>query len=260
MSLKSIIYSSLFAATAIAQYGGGGGGSYGGGSPPSGPPAGEMGGSSSGNGWSSWSNQGPPAMAAASCPAGCQPMGPPPPMQTQPGQLIVQVVSVSDANGSLKYFPDKVTAPVGSIVQFQYHPKVCQNDQYRESKALTAFSEPYSHRINIRGTLQSSPRQHEHPDPPRSEIRLRPSYRPRTLHPSLQRPHQRHQAHLDLLRSNQPLPKGHGHGHQPERYLRQDDRAVHRQRCYDSSRQRCCSASCCWYSATATATSTTSSG
>ena len=84
---------------------------------------------SSSEGWSSWpATQASPNFAAASCPAGCVPMptgAAPPPMQTQPGQLIVQVVSVSDANGSLKYFPDKVTAPVGSIVQFQYHPKVC---------------------------------------------------------------------------------------------------------------------------------------
>jgi hypothetical protein len=40
------------------------------------------------------------------------------------GELIVQVVSVSDANGSLKYFPNNIEAPVGSIVQFQFHPKV----------------------------------------------------------------------------------------------------------------------------------------
>lgn len=40
------------------------------------------------------------------------------------GELIVQVVSVADANGSLKYFPDQIEAPVGSIVQFQFHPKV----------------------------------------------------------------------------------------------------------------------------------------
>jgi len=56
-------------------------------------------------------------------------------MATQAGQLIVQVVSVSDANGSLKYFPDNVVAPVGSIVQFQYHPK---NHTITES----SFAEP----------------------------------------------------------------------------------------------------------------------
>ncbi|RMD41027.1 hypothetical protein DV735_g4095, partial [Chaetothyriales sp. CBS 134920] len=39
------------------------------------------------------------------------------------GEQLIQVVSVSDANGSLKYFPNSVQAPVGSIVQFQFHPK-----------------------------------------------------------------------------------------------------------------------------------------
>ncbi|KIW31154.1 uncharacterized protein PV07_02824 [Cladophialophora immunda] len=119
MSLKTLLVSTLFAASAFAQYGSGG---YGGGS-----YSGSGSGSGSG-GWSSWgsgSSQGPPAFAAASCPSGCQPMqtGSAPPMSTQPGQLIVQVVSVSDANGSLKYFPNKVTAPIGSVVQFQFHPK-----------------------------------------------------------------------------------------------------------------------------------------
>lgn len=111
MSLKTLLFSSLLAATAIAtDYSGGGSGGSGG-SP----------------GWSSWNQGGsPPALAGGSCPSGCMPMQTcaPPPMETQPGQLIVQVVSVSDANGSLKYFPDNVKAPVGSIVQFQYHPKV----------------------------------------------------------------------------------------------------------------------------------------
>ncbi|EXJ66270.1 uncharacterized protein A1O5_10422 [Cladophialophora psammophila CBS 110553] len=131
MSLKTLLFSTLFAASALAGYGSGSGsGSYGGGSSDSG----------SGGGWSSWgsgSGQGPPAFAAASCPSGCQPIqtGSAPPMQTQPGQLIVQVVSVSDANGSLKYFPNKITAPVGSVVQFQFHPK---NHTVTES----SFAEP----------------------------------------------------------------------------------------------------------------------
>ena len=132
MSLKTILVSTLLAAASLAQdYGSGG----------------SMGGSSEGSGtsaWSSWpsggGDQGPPAFAAASCPSGCQPMqtgGAPPPMQTQPGQLIVQVVSVSDANGSLKYFPNKVNAPVGSIVQFQYHPKVRDSTFRGETSKLT---------------------------------------------------------------------------------------------------------------------------
>ncbi|ETI19681.1 hypothetical protein G647_08694 [Cladophialophora carrionii CBS 160.54] len=132
MSLKTLLVSTLLVATAIATDHGSGGSSYGSG--------GSWGGDSGSGGWSSWPSgggQAPPALAAPSCPAGCMPFptGPPPAAQTQPGQLIVQVVSVSDANGSLKYFPDKITAPVGSIVQFQYHPK---NHTITES----SFAEP----------------------------------------------------------------------------------------------------------------------
>ncbi|KIW70065.1 hypothetical protein PV04_02375 [Phialophora macrospora] len=132
MSLKTLLVSTLLAATAVATDYGSGGSSYGSG--------GSWGGDSGSGGWSSWPSgggQAPPALAAPSCPAGCMPFptGAPPPAATQPGQLIVQVVSVSDANGSLKYFPDKVTAPVGSIVQFQYHPK---NHTITES----SFAEP----------------------------------------------------------------------------------------------------------------------
>jgi hypothetical protein len=42
-------------------------------------------------------------------------------------QLTVFLVSVGDNNGSLKYFPDTVHAPPGSVVQFQFHPKVSLN-------------------------------------------------------------------------------------------------------------------------------------
>lgn len=37
---------------------------------------------------------------------------------------IVQIVTVSDNNGSLAFFPDQVTAAPGSLVQFQFYPKV----------------------------------------------------------------------------------------------------------------------------------------
>ncbi|EXJ90051.1 hypothetical protein A1O3_03119 [Capronia epimyces CBS 606.96] len=114
MSLKTLLISTLLAVSAVATdysswgSGSGGGGSWGGGSSPD-----------KGSGSGSWG-------AAASCPAGCQPIptgGAPPPAATSAGELIVQVVSVSDANGSLKYFPNQIEAPVGSVVQFQFHPK-----------------------------------------------------------------------------------------------------------------------------------------
>ncbi|KIX07307.1 uncharacterized protein Z518_01960 [Rhinocladiella mackenziei CBS 650.93] len=116
MSLKSFLVSTLLAATAVAtEYSWGGGGE------------------------SSWSSDEYAGWGAvASCPAGCQPIATksaPPPAATGGGELIVQVVSVADANGSLKYFPNKVSAPVGSIVQFQFHPK---NHTITES----SFAEP----------------------------------------------------------------------------------------------------------------------
>ena len=67
--------------------------------------------------WENWQPGAPPASAAA------------------PGELIVQIVSVSDANGSLKYYPDNIQAAPGSVVQFQFHPK---NHTITES----SFAEP----------------------------------------------------------------------------------------------------------------------
>ena len=70
-----------------------------------------------GGNWGDWQPGAPPASAAA------------------PGELIVQIVSVSDANGSLKYYPDNIQAAPGSVVQFQFHPK---NHTITES----SFAEP----------------------------------------------------------------------------------------------------------------------
>src|SRR5579871_6737500 len=47
------------------------------------------------------------------------------PSATSPGTVLVQVVQVSDPSGStLRYYPEKVVAPPGSLVQFQFQPKV----------------------------------------------------------------------------------------------------------------------------------------
>ncbi|KAG9776555.1 hypothetical protein KCU88_g4818, partial [Aureobasidium melanogenum] len=130
MSFKAFLISSLLAASAIAtdhsSWGNGGGGGWG-----SGGGNGLSQNKGAGSGSGSWG-------AAASCPAGCQPIATgtgSAPASTAAGELIVQVVSVADANGSLKYFPNQIEAPVGSIVQFQFHPK---NHTITES----SFAEP----------------------------------------------------------------------------------------------------------------------
>lgn len=41
------------------------------------------------------------------------------------GNLVtVQVVRVSDMNATLKYYPEEIQAEPGSLVQFQFYPKV----------------------------------------------------------------------------------------------------------------------------------------
>lgn len=115
--LRSIFATALLASAALATdhqpSGGWGGDSYGGG------------------GWGGEHNTkdvgaefgGGNLHAAPTCPVGCIPIPTGAPQPPPPGELIVQVVSVADQNGSLKYFPDSIDAPVGSIVQFQFHPK-----------------------------------------------------------------------------------------------------------------------------------------
>ena len=137
MSLRTFLLSTILASTAIAtshdswggdSWGGQGGGSHGGGKDWT-PSSDSY--SSGGQGWSTWEKKppapGPPVAAPiATCPVGCIPIptGAPPPQQTKPGEIIVQVVAVGDKNASLKYFPNQVHAPVGSVVQFQFFPKV----------------------------------------------------------------------------------------------------------------------------------------
>lgn len=38
-------------------------------------------------------------------------------------EKLVQIVTVSDAAGALKFFPENIKADVGSVVQFQFYPK-----------------------------------------------------------------------------------------------------------------------------------------
>ena len=50
----------------------------------------------------------------------------------QSSERVVQIVNVGDNNGSLRFFPEKIVAEVGSIVQFQFYPKVCLHVFFRK--------------------------------------------------------------------------------------------------------------------------------
>ncbi|RMZ78377.1 hypothetical protein DV738_g3943, partial [Chaetothyriales sp. CBS 135597] len=108
--LTKTLTSIFLLATAAAATSGGGG-------------KGEGGGAGS---WAAWPSSSAPVAAAqanASPSPSSHPAAPASPVSLAAGEQLIQVVSVSDANGSLKYFPNSVQAPVGSIVQFQFHPK-----------------------------------------------------------------------------------------------------------------------------------------
>ena len=46
------------------------------------------------------------------------------------GNLVsVQVVQVSSQNATLKYYPEEIRAQPGSMVQFQFYPKVSNSDR-----------------------------------------------------------------------------------------------------------------------------------
>jgi hypothetical protein len=47
-----------------------------------------------------------------------------PPMWSPPSSISVQIVHVSDNNGTLAYSPESITAEPGSIVEFIFYPKV----------------------------------------------------------------------------------------------------------------------------------------
>src|ERR1700735_5102454 len=74
-----------------------------------------------GGGESSWSSSGSSAAANVAASG----TGSSWPSATSSGTVLVQVVQVSDPTGStLRYYPEKVVAPPGSWVQFQFQPKV----------------------------------------------------------------------------------------------------------------------------------------
>lgn len=74
-----------------------------------------------------------------------------PSSSSKPGTVLVQVVQVSNRNGSsLRYYPEKVQAPPGSWVQFQFYPKVYSAQLlYASSQLMWDGTEPHGHAIHI---------------------------------------------------------------------------------------------------------------
>jgi plastocyanin len=98
MLFSSLIASALLASGALAQY--------------------DYGYGSSG----SSSSAAAPSGTAAAVATGASESSPSP-----SGMVNVHVIQVSDNNGTLRFFPDDIKADAGSMVQFQFHPKVCHD-------------------------------------------------------------------------------------------------------------------------------------
>lgn len=47
------------------------------------------------------------------------------PQPSQDGQVMVHAVWVGNANGDLVFEPESIQAKVGEMVQFQFYPRVC---------------------------------------------------------------------------------------------------------------------------------------
>ena len=65
-----------------------------------------------------------------------QPVSPEALNKRQGSEKVVQIVQVGDNSGSLKFFPEKIVAEVGSVVQFQFYPKVCLCMNYSQVYSL----------------------------------------------------------------------------------------------------------------------------
>lgn len=126
-------------AGAIAQYGSGS--SYGGGG-DSGYGAG--GGSSGSDSGSSVSSASPPAPVASSAPAAG--------LSAPAGTVDMHIVKVSNKKGDLTFTPNNFEAAKGSLVQFQFYPKVCRgrwaliiigaNTKQKHSVVESTFDQP----------------------------------------------------------------------------------------------------------------------
>lgn len=133
-----------------------------------------------------------------------------------PSSALVQVVQVSTSNGSnLKYYPEKIQAPPGSWVQFQFYPKVCLTpvSKFLFPPQLTCNGlEPHGNAIHIQQPLCAH--QQYHVQCYRYQLGLHARRRKRHQHARLLHPHQRHNPYLDVLRAAWTLPGWNVHGHQ----------------------------------------------
>jgi plastocyanin len=84
--------------------------------------------------------------ASAPAPVSANPANPTPLPPAPPGEVAVQVVKVSDANGTLAFSPNNIMAPVGSMVQFHFYPK-------NHSIVQAAFSNPCTPINNVQSNV-----------------------------------------------------------------------------------------------------------
>jgi hypothetical protein len=160
---------------------------------------------------------------------------------SQPSSVSVQVVHVSDNNGTLAYSPENIVAEPGSIVEFIFYPKVHSSLCSMHSYANT----PQNHTVTQSSfavpcvPIGISTPNATTPEAPGIEsgfvpvaandtsfmAGIRSSFSFMVHHiiiPILPLPHtnthpgQRHQTNLALLQPTWPLPKRHVHGNQPE--------------------------------------------
>lgn len=141
-----------------------------------------------------------------------QPVNPESLDKRQAGDKVVQIVQVGDNNGSLKFFPENIVAEPGSVVQFQFYPKV-HTLQARPQAHTNHSIEPHNNRIIIRSTMRPNRLESHHAPTTRSKVRIRARERRHTISTNIQYDSERHEANVDLLRAGTALSERYGHGH-----------------------------------------------
>ena len=86
--------------------------------------------------------------------------------QAPEGMVMVHTVKVSDKDGNLKFSPESLQADPGSMVQFQFWPKVSISDPFylhicigtRKSNEDCCWAEPFRCAINFRQAVPTDQR------------------------------------------------------------------------------------------------------